>query len=68
MTFAARLSCSPETLGVLNVILYHISRNIGGAIAPPVPPALILAHPVKIDLNKKLNPKQKTIQAFNIDA
>ena len=25
-------------------------------------------HPVKIDLNKKLDPKQKTIQAFNIDA
>ena len=25
------------------------------------------AHPVKIDLNKKLDPKQKTIQAFNID-
>ena len=24
--------------------------------------------PVKIDLNKKLDPKQKTIQAFNIDA
>ena len=27
----------------------------------------ILANPVKIDLNKKLDPKQKTIQAFNID-
>ena len=26
------------------------------------------AHPVKIDLNKKLDPKQKTIQNFNIDA
>ena len=26
------------------------------------------AHPVKIDLNKKLDHKQKTIQAFNIDA
>ena len=26
------------------------------------------AHPVKLDLNKKLDPKQKTIQAFNIDA
>ena len=26
------------------------------------------AHPVKIDLDKKLDPKQKTIQAFNIDA
>ena len=24
--------------------------------------------PVKIDLNKKLDPKQKTIQIFNIDA
>ena len=27
-----------------------------------------IAHPVKIDLNRKLDPKQKTIQAFNIDA
>ena len=26
------------------------------------------AHPVKIDLNKKFDPKQKTIQTFNIDA
>ena len=26
------------------------------------------AHPVKIDLNKKLDPRQKTIQVFNIDA
>lgn len=26
------------------------------------------SHPVKKDLNKKLDPKQKTIQAFNIDA
>ena len=25
------------------------------------------AQPVKIDLNKKLDPKQKTIQIFNID-
>ena len=25
-------------------------------------------HPVKIDLNKKLDLKQKTIQGFNIDA
>ena len=25
-------------------------------------------HPVKIDLDKKLNSKQKTIQSFNIDA
>ena len=28
----------------------------------------ILAHPVKIDLNKKWLPKQKTIQNFSIDA
>ena len=27
-----------------------------------------LPQPVKLNLNKKLNPKQKTIQAFNIDA
>ena len=27
-----------------------------------------MSHPVKIDLNKKLDPKQKTIQNFNIDA
>ena len=25
-------------------------------------------HPVKVDLNKKLDPKQKTIQVFDIDA
>ena len=25
-------------------------------------------HPVKIDLNKKLDPKQKTFQTFNVDA
>ena len=25
------------------------------------------SHPVKIDLNKKLDPKEKTNQAFNID-
>ena len=38
MTFAARFSCSPEILGVLNATFYPISRNIGGAIAPPAPP------------------------------
>ena len=27
-----------------------------------------VSHPVKIDLNKMLDPKQKTIQASNIDA
>ena len=27
-----------------------------------------VAQPVKLDLNKKLDPKKKTIQAFNIDA
>ena len=26
------------------------------------------AQPVKLKLNEKLDPKQKTIQAFNIDA
>ena len=26
------------------------------------------SHPVKIDLNKKLDPTQKTIQTLNIDA
>ena len=31
-------------------------------------PNLTHSHPIKIDLNKKLNPKQKTIQTFNIDA
>ena len=28
----------------------------------------VRAQPVKIHLNKKLDPKEKTIQAFNIDA
>ena len=27
-----------------------------------------MPHPIKIDLDKKLDPKQKTIQTFNIDA
>ena len=27
----------------------------------------ILPHPIKIDLNKKFDSKQKTTQAFNID-
>ena len=27
-----------------------------------------MPQPVKLDLNKKLNPKQKTIQAFSVDA
>ena len=30
--------------------------------------AVWLSQPVKIDLSKKLDPKQKKIQAFNIDA
>ena len=67
-TFMEPYSCNLEILGVLKATFIPFPRIIGGAIAPPVPPALILAQPVKIDLNKKLNPKQKTIQAFNIDA
>ena len=39
--------------------LRHYKRTKASALTP---------HPVKIDLNKKLDPKQKTIQAFNIDA
>ena len=27
-----------------------------------------MSQPIKINLNKKLDPKQKTIQTFNIDA
>ena len=27
-----------------------------------------VSQPIKINLNKKLDPKQKTIQTFNIDA
>ena len=38
---------------------YHY-RNLSDFYSP--------SHPVKIDLDKKLDPKQKTIQAFNIDA
>ena len=30
--------------------------------------SLTVHHPVKIDLNKKLDPNQETVQAFNIDA
>ena len=29
---------------------------------------VVLTQPVKIDSNEKLDPKQKTIQTFNIDA
>ena len=32
------------------------------------PDEITLAHPVIIGLNKKLDPKQKTIQAFNTNA
>ena len=30
--------------------------------------SVILSQPVKLNLNKKFFPKQKTLQAFNIDA
>ena len=30
--------------------------------------AMSVAHPVKIDLNKKLDPKQKTIRTYNVES
>ena len=41
MNFSPRQFCNLEILGVLNTTFSLISRNIGGAIAPPVPPALL---------------------------
>ena len=38
MTCVACYSCNLEILGVLNATFFHITRNIGGAIAPPAPP------------------------------
>ena len=38
MTFVAHCSCNLEILGVLKTTFCLISRNIGGAIAPPAPP------------------------------
>ena len=38
MTFCNALRTDLKILGVLNVTFYLISRNIGGAIAPPAPP------------------------------
>ena len=41
MTFSSLLqSFDLEILRMLNAIIYLISRNIGGAIAPPFPSAL----------------------------
>ena len=39
---------------------------VAGVLVVKVPKVPI--HPVKIDLDKKLDSKQKTIQTFNIDA
>ena len=43
ITLAACYSCNVEILGVLNTIFFIISRNVGGAAAPQVPPALLCA-------------------------
>ena len=50
-------NCCKERIIILNSTLEKIAFMIGKP-----------SHPVKIDLNKMLDPKQKTIQAFNIDA
>ena len=47
------------TLGPKPFILIIITLAIDG---------IVMAQSIKIDLDKKLDPKQKTIQAFNIDA
>ena len=68
-------------LGTITIdYLQHLDKR--GARAPELAPQKIWSyldnqsfirnsptpHPIKIDLDKKLGPKQKTIQAFNIDA
>ena len=55
------------TVCCLSTIAMTARRN-RVALGNQEQPAGLLTHPVKIDLNKKLEPKQKTIQAFNIDA
>ena len=42
----------------------HSTTDFHGKIQTGSDPA----QPVKLDLNEKLDPKKKTIQAFNIDA
>ena len=41
MTQCGLFGTNMEILGVLNASFPPIFRNIGGAIAPPVPPALL---------------------------
>ena len=52
MTFTERYSCNPETLGVLNTTFFLVSRNIGGAIAPPLPLDLLLSILILAPLHK----------------
>ena len=55
MAFGARYSCNVEILGVQNVTLFIISKNIGGAIAPPLPTALTVEY--SLANKKKLHPQ-----------
>ena len=50
---------------VLNVA---VGQNLFAMINDHSESMKSVAHPVKIDLNKKLDSKEKTIQTFNIDA
>ena len=50
---------------MIKLFVYHLNRPITDIRKKNT---ISLAHPVKIELNEKLDPKQKTIQAFNIDA
>ena len=46
----------------------QITRLIVGNMTHLSIQNVYMSQPFKIDLNKKLDPKQKTIQVFNIDA
>ena len=62
MTFCSALGTNLEIFGVLSAIFPPIFRNIGGAIAPPVPPALKIYFSPKMPLpilNAPWNPKDK---------
>ena len=50
-------------------VMLQISFNLRGETRDQLIETVVAykAHPIKIGLNKKSDPKQKTIQTFNID-
>ena len=49
------------------VIQWDEPQELSGLVTV-ISSILIYPQPVKIDINEKFDPKQKTIQVFNIDA